>query len=422
VNKGGLGAASAWLLMASAVSAGSMVLFHSFLSRRLGSDYAQVVALNGVLNVLGSVTLGLNTYLVKAFSADAELKGPGAVKGRLLLLLKPGLLTLGAMTLLLLLASPLVAAYLKLPSVNLVLIVDVLFVSGVVMLVYRAAQQGLHHFGWYGGSLAGEGLARLGLVASPWTSTVAGGLLSLLAGQVVGIGCAILGLLGLGQARRPMQRPNGEDGLRHGLVEGGGDTVALVLLALISYMDVLVLKHHYSDDRAGLYSRAALLAKSFLYLPAALNTILLAAAARELAGGRDPRRLLERFLLGALVLDLAGLAVVWAATPFCLYVLAGPDPRFQTPEMLSLTRWFSVAVLPLGLLQMVVVYLLAIRRRGVALGMGVLSGVYLVALQAVWNSETAVVAALGACSAAGLAWALWSALAHPPRPDAWAHT
>ena len=349
-----LGAASAGLLAANMVANLSMVVFYRVLSGRLGPEYAQLVALMAVLNVLGSVTLGLNTYLVKAFSADVELEGPGAVKGRLRRLLKPGLLSLGLLGAVLALLSPWLASYLKLPGIGLALMVDLLFASGMLLLTLRSAQQGLHHFGWLGLSQAGEGLARVAAVFGPLTG-VAGGLAALLLGQSVGGVCALCGLMGLGPALPPAPGPSRDQALKRALFEGGADTLALTLLALLCYLDVLVLKHYYPDERAGLYSRAALVAKSFLYLPAALNMVLLAAAAREMAGGRDPRRLLRLFLLGALALDAVGLAVVWAQTPFCLGLLAGPDPRFRTDAMLALTRWFSLAVIPLGLLQMVVV-------------------------------------------------------------------
>jgi O-antigen/teichoic acid export membrane protein len=414
VNGRRLGAASAGLFAASMVANLSMVVYYRVLSDRLGSAYSQLWALMGVLSVLANVTLGLNTYLVKAFSADLERTGPGAVKGRLLRLLKPGFISLGAFAALLALLSPLLASYLKLPGLGLVLMMDALFTLGVLLLALRSAQQGLHHFGWLGLSQGGEGLACVGMVCCGPVTSVAGGLSARLLGQGVGVLCALGGLLGLGPARPPAAVPGKGRDLRGALFEGGSDTLALTLLALLCYLDVVVLKHYYSDDRAGLYSRAALVAKSFLFLPGALNIVLLAAAARELAGGRDPRRLLRFFLLGALALDLAGLAVVWNCTSFCMGLLAGPDPRFRTDAMLALTRWFSLAVIPLGLLQMVVVYLLAIRRKGVAWGLGGLALGYLVLLSLVKDSELAVVASLGACSLAGLAGALWVALARPP--------
>ena len=408
-----LGAASLGLLAAGMVVNLSMVVYYRVLSGRLGSAYAQLWALMGVLSVLGNVTLGLNTYLVKAFSADLELLGPGAVKGRLLRQLKPGLIGLGTLAAILALLSPWLESYLKLPGLGLVLIMDALFAAGVLLLGLRSAQQGLHHFGWLGLSQAGEGLAVVGAVCGPVRS-VAGGLTARLLGQAFGGLCTLGGLVGLGPARSPAPLPGDERPLRQALFEGGSDTLALTLLALLCYLDVFVLKHYYSDERAGLYSRAALVAKSFLFLPAALNMVLLAAAAREMAGGRDPRRLLKVFLLGALALDAVGLAVVWVGTSFCMGLLAGSDPRFRTDAVLALTRWFSLAVIPLSLLQMVVVYLLAVRRRGVALGLGLLALAYLLLLRLVWASELAVVASLGACSLAGLAGALWAALARPP--------
>jgi O-antigen/teichoic acid export membrane protein len=401
------------LLAATMVANLSMVVYYRVLSQRLGlGPYAQVVALMAVLNVLSNVTLGLNTYLVKAFSADVELKGPGAVKGRLLRLLRPGLISLGALAALLALLAPWLASYLKLPGLGLALTIDLLFAAGVLLVSLRSAQQGLHHFGWLGLSQAGEGLTRVAVVLGP-VNSVEGGLFAMLLGQLTGGLCALGGLLGLGPARPPVRRPG--HGRAVALREGLSDSLALTLLALLCYLDVVVLKHYYPDERAGLYSRAALVAKSFLYLPSALNMVLLAAAAREVAGGRDPRRLLKLFLAGALALDAAGLAVVWARPAFCLGLVAGFDPRFATDTVLALIRWFSLAVVPLGLLQMVVAYLLAIRRRGIAVGLGVLALLYFGLLRQVWNNEFAVVASLGACSSVGLAVALGSALLWPPK-------
>lgn len=409
-----LGAASLGLLAATMVANLSMVVYYRVLSQRLGlGPYAQVVALMAVLNVLSNVTLGLNTYLVKAFSADVELSGPGAVKGRLLRLLRPGLVGLGAFAALLALLAPWLASYLKLPGLALALTIDLLFAAGVLLVSLRSAQQGLHHFGWLGLSQAGEGLTRVAVVLGP-VHSVEGGLFAMLLGQLTGGLCALGGLLGLGRSQPPVRRP-GDGGRSVALREGLSDSLALTLLALLCYLDVVVLKHYYPDERAGLYSRAALVAKSFLYLPSALNMVLLAAAAREVAGGRDPRRLLKLFLLGALALDAAGLAVVWARPAFCLGLVAGFDPRFSTDAVLTLIRWFSLAVVPLGLLQMVVAYLLAIRRRGIAVGLGALALLYFGLLRLVWYNELAVVASLGACSAVGLAVALGSALLWPPK-------
>ncbi len=399
------------MLAAQGVSNLSMLAFHHVLSLRLGPAYAQLVALMAVWNVVANVTLGLNTYLVKVFSEDAEKDGPGAVKGRLWSLVKPGLLLLALMTSLLALAAPLIQSYLRLPSLFLGSTVAVMFVTWIFALVLRSAQQGLLQFGWLGLSLAGEGLARLVVFCARLQSAL-GGMAALAWGQFFGGICAGAGFLGLEAARTPVRRARAAP--REGLLESGSDTVALTLLALLSYLDVVVLKHHYTDDRASLYSRAALVAKSFLYLTGAFNMVLLAAAARERAGGRDPRGLLLRFLGAALALDALGLAFVWRWTGVCLGIVAGFDPGFRTPPMERLTRWFSVATVPLGLLQLVIAYLLAVRKRWVAPALGLLVLLYLGALSEVWDNELKVVACLGACAALGLCVALSAALAPSP--------
>lgn len=414
MKKEKLGAASIGMIAGFAVAQLASVLYNRVQSSRLGTDFAPQAALVALINILGNTTLGLNTYLVKAFSEDAELAGAGAVKGRLLRLLKPGLKTLVVAGVVMGLAAPLIASYLKLPTVTLPLIVVVVVLTSVVMVALRAAVQGLHHFGWLSTSTAGEGLTRLGFVASPLSHGVAGGLWAYVVGQVMGLVLAVGGLLGLGKAKKPVRFPRGRKAVFKAVGEGAGDTLALTLLSLLGYLDVLVLKHHYPDDRAAIYFRAALVAKSFLYLPTALNVILLAAAAREIAGRRDPRRIFMKFLGAAFALDVIGLAGVWLLTSFCLMVVAGRGVEI-TPQLLDLTRWFSLAVIPLGLVQMGLTYLLAIRHGGAAWAMAVLAGVYFTLLQFTWDSEYKVVATLAVCSAGALAWTLWAALSEPPK-------
>lgn len=406
-----LGAASVVLFAATAVVNASMVVFHRLLSQSLGAAYAQLVALIAVSNVLSNVTLGVNTFLVKAFAHDAEIKGPGAVAARLKGLLRPGLLGLGSLLALLLLLSPVLAAYLKLPSAALVAMVMALFAVGVLLLALRAAVQGLHHFGWLGLSLMGEGFGRVG-GALAWGSGVAGALSAMLLGQVAGIGLALAGLAGIGPA--PKAAPASVQGWRKALREAGSDTAVLTLFALLAFLDVMVLKHHLPDQQAALYGRAALVAKSFLYLAGALNLVLLPAASRALAAGRDPRPLLLRFVGAALAVDLLGLAFVWAFAPWCLRLLAGPDPAFQA--MAPLTRWFSLAVIPLALLQLSLAYLLAVRQRGLPLALAALVLLFWGLLEAAWRDERLVVAALGGVSLLGLALALIAALRRAPSP------
>jgi O-antigen/teichoic acid export membrane protein len=393
------------LVVATAVVNVANAVYHRLMSRQLGVAYADLGALVAVSSVLSNVTLGLQTWLVKAFAHDAELRGPGAVGARLRGLAGPGLLALGGTFAVLLALSEPLALYLKLPSAGLAMLVAGVFCSGVLLLALRAAMQGLHRFGWLGGSLIAEGLGKVG-AAWAWGNSAATALLAIMAGQGGGMLLAGAGLLGLGSAPRSKAKPAAE--WRAALHEASADTLVLTLFALMAFLDVMVMKHHHPDERAALYNRAALVGKAFLYLASAFTLVILPATARAMAAKEDPRPLLRRFLLAALGLDLLGLAGLWALTPLCLWLLVGPGYESLAP----LTRWFGLAVIPLALLQLVLTYLLAVRQRGLVAAMGVLVLAYWGLLELNWDSELRVVASLGLSATLGLVYFLPVALRH----------
>src|SRR5262249_51629092 len=111
--------------------------------------------------------------------------------------------------------------------------------------------------------------------------------------------------------------------------------------------------------------------KSFLYLAAALNLVLLPAVAAARAAGKDPRPILAKFFAAAVGLDLLGLAGVWMLTGFFIRLLCGSNPDFLI--LVPLVRWLSLAVIPVGLLQLLLYYHLALASRLplYALGLGV---------------------------------------------------
>lgn len=408
-----LARASALLFVATAVVNLAMVLFHRVMSQQLGQDYAQLVSLLAVVNVLSATTNGLNSVLVRAFGADAELAGPGAVKARLLFLLKPGLLALGGLSLLLMALSPLLAAYLKVPAVSLVVMVVLVFAVGVVVLALRAATQGLHHFNALSLSLLGDGLGRFAIA---WSLAAKGlgvmaGLLGVMGGQVLGLVGALGGLMDLGPARPRESAAATRRHWIHDVREGASDSLALTLFALLGFLDLLVLKHHYPDQRATLYSRAALVAKSFMYLASALYLVLLPATARAVAAGRDPRPLLLKFLGVAAALNAAGLAFVWAFPEFCLRTLTGPDPA--TLVMAPLVRWFALAVVPMALAQLVLGYLLARQQKGLVPALTGLALLYFFLLNHFQDSEQSVVASIAVVACLALALGCFAAFRSP---------
>ena len=196
-----------------------------------------------------------------------------------------------------------------------------------------------------------------------------------------------------------------------------GDTAALLLFSILGYLDLFVTKHYYDDAGASAYGRAGLVAKSFLYLASALNMVLLPAVAAAREGGRDPKKILLRFLGAMLLVNLIGLAFVWNFTDFCLRTLCGPDPAFLA--LSPLVRIFSVASILLALFQMVLFYLLAMRQRASRWIMALMVPFYYGLLVCNHAEPADVVSSLMLVSAAGfLAWAFGAASSFLPGAQA----
>gem|GEM_PF-1875423 len=393
--------ASLYLMVATGVLNLSMVAYHRVMSGNLGQGYAQLAAIIGVINLVGVVTNGLGTYLAKVYARAAALSGPAWVRVSFLRHLPyVGLLILGLAGFMALAKAP-VVGYLKLDTDGIYWLALALVVSSLVLAVVRAALQGLHRFNTLGTSVIAEGLGRV-VFASAMVfrgQEVAGALRGSFYGALLGLGVASFGLFGLGPAEG---QGGGEakQGWMRRLGELSTDTLALGLFSLLCFLDLFAAKHHWTEAAAADYSRMALVAKSFLYAGSALVLVLLPAVSAARARGQDTRPLLLKFLAAHAALLLAGLAVVWAMTPWIIHLLCGPQASFDS--LAPMVRWYSLAVVPLALSQLVLLYHLALGRRLPVLLMALVTLAYYVLLELFHASAGQLVACLGAASGLAL--------------------
>lgn len=407
-----MGLASLWMIFATAVLNLSMAGFHRVMSQGLGPDYAELAALIALANVLGVLTQGISTNLVKVFADDVARGGRPAAKGRLLLL-QPIFLKfmLGAALFLALLAWPTVS-FLKLQSPVPYLMLALSLVVSLPLLLVRAQVQGTLRFGVLGSSLAAEGLGRLGfaLLVVAAGLGVTGAFEAALVGQLVGFSLCVGAIWSEEPASKVPEQEIGKDSK-----ELWRDISVLGLFSLLCFLDVLTVKHRFDEVPAAMYSRAALVAKSFLYLASALNMVLLPEISlKRREGIAEAQRVLLRFLAAAFGIELLGLAMLWALTPLVIRILCGSDPGFL--DLVPLVRGFSAAVVPLALSQLVIYYLLAMRDYRI---IWVLGGVLLAYMLGLffWGADAgSVVLDFGLANAALLLFSMLLALRPSPTP------
>jgi hypothetical protein len=344
------------MFVATVVQNLAMVCYYHLMSSRLGDAFGQLSKLTALGNVFAVLNLGAGAWLVKVFATDDAHGGPGAVSARLRKLSLPFLGVVSGIALLMLPLAPLVSGYLHTP-VGIYIWVLAGFVGGMVAILLRSAVQGLHRFQWLGVSAASDAVSRVGiavgLVGQGWG--VNGAMASQVLAQGIGSALAWAGLRGA----PPQVGLGSPQALR--VSDIVMDTAAMGIFSLFCYVDVLVLGHHLDDAGSSSYGRAALVAKCFLYLAQALNIVLLPAVASARVAGRDPRPILGKLLGAALALNFLGYVGLWALTGWAIKILCGADPSFQA--LIPLVRSLSLAMIPLGLFQMVLFYHVALGSR-----------------------------------------------------------
>jgi len=176
------------------------------------------------------------------------------------------------------------------------------------------------------------------------------------------------------------------------------DTVAMALFSLVCFLDLFLFKHAFGADKplVGVYSRAAVMGKSFLYLGSAVMLVALPALGAAAARRRDPWPLLMRFMGALAALQALGLAVLWAFTIPMLKLLLTDLPSL--PEIAPLARWFALAAAPLALFQLTLLYSLVVHAKGMVTLMAVVSVAYVASLTWLATGPYGYVACLGGCS------------------------
>lgn len=382
------------MMVSTAVLNLAMVFYHRQMSVHLGVAYGDLAALTGLVNIVVVVASGVATWLTRVFAHDSALNGEAAALLRLRSLAPRLLVALSALVGLMLAAAWPITVYLRLGAWQSYAFAAVTVLAGLVMMTARSLLQGVHRFGVLSASYLLEAFGR---ATVPPLLAAAFGVAGALAGTALVALFASLAVLPLlWRHREAPPLGEGDGGDTRGLVR---DTMVMGLFSMLCYVDILLFKHaHGGQDEAlvALYSRGALVGKSFLYVAAAFTLVALPSFSASAARGEDSRPLLGRFLLVMAGVQVAGLALLLAFTPLALRVLLGNLPDLGA--IAPVARGMALAVVPLALFQLVMLHGLATHWRGLLPLMGAAVAVYGAALRWWADSALTYVACLGIVS------------------------
>lgn len=308
-------------------SGASIVANYAFLlaaGRILGSeDYGSLAALLGVLAVVlipaGAIQMAVSREVSRLIAGGHQDRADAFARAVLRLALIGTLPLLGVA---LALAVPL-ANLLNIESTGVVALTEFAFVTALVFPAAMGVLQGSQRFHALAVLYVFPFVLRLALLALVATAgyRLGGAMLATVAATIAGT--AVAAGLSFDSVRRgaTLARPDLRPFLRYLAPVG----VGLVGIALLTHVDILVVKARFSGDAAGAYAAASAFARVGFFLPATILTVLFPRTAARQARGEETEDILGRSLL-ATVAFCAGLALFYAAAGVGLVATTfGPD-------------------------------------------------------------------------------------------------
>ncbi len=384
--------ASGILFIANAGSNLLAYLFHVFISRALGpAEYGVFNTLLSLLALVGIPAAAVQTVGAKYVAMD---HASGSVRRMREFLVRAIFRTalwggVGAAAFLVL-ALPL-AGFFRLPSPWPVVVLGLVILVSFLQPVLLGGLQGVQRFVSLGViGLLGSGLRIVAGVALVFVGFGASGALG--ASAVGAVGTILLSLALLWPLLRlPGGQETGEAARRP--LDGYAWPVLASLAFFMAFanLDVLLVKHYFPPVEAGHYSAAAVVGRAFLFLPGAVVVVLFSQVAHRHERGEGTGGVLAAGVLITAALSLGGIVLASLWPEVIVRSLFGP--KFL--EVIPLIRVVGLAYTPLGLVNLLVNYLLALESREV---LGYLAGalsLYTVCLLLFHDSPMQVLLVLG---------------------------
>lgn len=350
--------------------------FHFIVSRKIGvANYgalSSLLAALAIASVPSNVIALVVTRYVAEFHALQEPEKVRAFRRKV----RHFAIALGLIaTALTALLSPLIAAFLHINNgVVAVILAGATLGVSFVLPCLRAVLQGVQDFRRFAISTATEALfkALLGALFVSVGWQLNGAIGGYLAGGIVAMVYTWMAI----SLRAPQNRCEIHIDYARLFKTTGGTAAASALLALLGYVDVVLVKHYFPAHQSGIYGIAALVGRILLFVVGFIPTVLLPKATALATRGESPRRILVEAFAGALLLSGIGLGVLAVVPHIVVTALGGP--AFAPAASLALP--YGIVMTILGLITIVSMYKLGLHRFDFLVPLGIVSAGEIVAI------------------------------------------
>jgi len=332
-------------------------VFHFFMSRRLGVvDYGGLASVLAGL-VLVSVPSAVLTMVVVRYAAEfkavSDLPRLRRLGDRVFALTSiVGVLAFGACALL---REP-IARYLNIPDARVVAIAGIVLAVAVILPGVRGVIQGAQDFKRLAVSTALEACCKLifgiGFVVAGFG--LIGAILGYAAGALVSLAYTLVVVRGYAPASMIRLRVD----ITRLYTTTRGVALSTFALTSMSFSDLLLVKHFFSPEQAGLYGAISLVGKVLLFVVGFVPTIVLPKATARATHGQPALPILVQALGATVLLSAVGLTVIGVAPSLVIRMMAGSAYLGATPYVLE----YSIAMALLAATSLVATYKVGLGR------------------------------------------------------------
>lgn len=387
--------------------------FHFVVSRLLGvSDYGALSALVAAIALLSFPATILTTIVVKEV---AELHALGdRTKVRRLADIAIGFtFTLAASTLVLTaVLRGSISQFLNLRDPLPVVIAGLALAITLMLPAVRGVLQGMQDFRGLGISMVIEALGKCGIgigLAAAGFGTI-GAVTGIAAGSLVGFLYALF-RLGNHSSRREAGIELKLD-FRRLCQTASGVSVSMLALTVLSFVDVILVKHFFDPHTAGLYGAVSLVGKVVLFLGGFVPTVLLPKATAVAQKGESPLWVIRQAAVVAGAIVVGTVLVAFFFPGRLLNLVAGPAFIEAAPLVFP----YACAMSLLGAANVAAAYKVALHRFDFVVPLAAVAGAEIVGIVLMHRTLHEVVGIVLAGDLLGLAITAYGITAIHPRP------
>lgn len=332
---------SGWVLVATFLSGILMVGVHGFARAMPRSEYGVFFTLLQVVSLMSIPGLGLQSVFARraaaAVTVEQEMEVVSALKQITRMLMLVGLF--GGLALLLF--APRVQELFQMNSSRALIPTWLAALFAVWMPAALGALQGRQRFGWYGGSILGNGLFRLiGVFAGVYwiASGATGAMIGVALGLIMAVGFAVWGL----RDWRGFESVSGSVSMMSWLKEATPLTIGFGSILFLMSLDMVFAQSLLFGDRSSYHGAAGMVGRGMVTFTAPIVAVMFPRLVKSFATSEKSAALRMGILA---TLGLCGVVVLLMATIPQVPIQIIYGSSFM--DAAKLIPWFGLGMAPL---------------------------------------------------------------------------